>query len=315
MSEFYADTRRLGRRTLQSTGGLGLAGAGAYLYHAGPRLFRQYRNEMKRPVEPARFSPDPHNWPSKGLQAAWLGHSTVLLRLDGFTILTDPVFSVRAGVHLGLVTIGVKRLTAAALPIEALPNIDLILLSHAHMDHFDTPSLRALENHRTTVVTAPRTSDLLHVGQFRAVHEVGWRQDVRVGPARIQGLEVNHWGARFRTDTYRGYTGYLIDTGRYRVVFAGDTADCSYFREVGGADLAIMPIGAYNPWIRFHCTPEQAWRMAREARAERILPVHHKTFLLSREPLVEPIERLVHAAGSANEDAIVLREIGQEFKI
>jgi len=250
------------------------------------------------------------------LYAAWLGHSTVLLRMDGFTILTDPVFSVRAGIHLGPLTLGVKRLVAPALSFDSLPPIDLILLSHAHMDHFDIRSLRRLESQGTSVVTARRTSDLLYVGQFRSVTEVGWGEEVRVGPALIRGLEVNHWGARFRTDTYRGYNGYLIGCGKYRVIFGGDTADTDKFRGAGGkgVDMAVMPIGAYDPWTRFHCTPEQAWRMAGEARADLFLPVHHQTFLLSREPVLEPIERLHGAAGQAA-DRIFLRDIGQEFRL
>jgi L-ascorbate metabolism protein UlaG (beta-lactamase superfamily) len=72
-------------------------------------------------------------------------------------------------------------------------------------------------------------------------------------------------------------------------------------------NLAIMPIGAYDPWIRFHCTPEQAWRMATEAHAERILPVHHSTFLLGREPVTEPLERLLHAAGARVASVVKLR--------
>src|SRR5205823_2389462 len=135
-----------------------------------------------------------------------------------------------------------------------------VLLSHAHMDHFDLPSLRALENRGTSVVTARSTSDLLRVRRYARVKEVGWREETRIGPALIRGLQVNHWGARMRTDTYRGYNGYLISTDRYRVLFAGDTADTDRFREVRTSkpvDLAIVPIGAYNPWIHVHCNPEQ----------------------------------------------------------
>jgi L-ascorbate metabolism protein UlaG (beta-lactamase superfamily) len=185
------------------------------------------------------------------------------------------------------------------------------------MDHFDIPSLRRLENRATTVVTAPKTSDLLRVGQYKSVQEVRWGEQVRAGPATIRGVEVNHWGARLRTDTYRGYNGYLIEIGRYRVFFAGDTADTHKLVRVAGGkrvDLAVMPIGAYDPWIRFHCTPEQAWRMARDARAELFLPVHHRTFLLSREPLSEPFERL-HAAAGRDASNIVLRDIGAEFRL
>ena len=204
---------------------------------------------------------------------------------------------------------------APALELSKLPPIDLILLSHAHMDHFDIPSLRRLEGRGVAVVTARQTSDLLRVGQYKSVRELGWDEEVRVGPATVRGLQVNHWGARLRTDTYRGYNGYLVQVGNRKIMFAGDTADTDKFRDVGtNADLAVMPIGAYNPWIRFHCTPEQAWRMAQEARAELFLPVHHQTFSLSREPLLEPLERLYDAAGSAA-DRVVLRDIGGEFRL
>jgi len=126
---------------------------------------------------------------------------------------------------------------------------------------------------------------------------------------------VNHWGARMRTDTHRGYNGYLVQVGNRQIVFAGDTANTSNFRRLpanGKPDLAIFPIGAYNPWIQAHCTPEQAWRMANEARAEVVLPVHHQTFALSREPLKEPIERFYAAAGTADQ-RIGWQEIGATF--
>ena len=317
MYEIPENKRRWSRRILLSTGGMGVVGAGAMIYQAAPGFWQQYTRELRRPVSPTPKIPNPKEWPDKGLHAAWLGHSTVLMKIDGFTIITDPVFSTRAGLHLGPVTLGVKRLTAPALPLADLPKVDLVLLSHAHMDHFDLPSLRRLEERTTTVVTASRTGDLLRVGQYAGVHEIGWGQEQRVGPATIRGLEVNHWGARLRTDTYRGYNGYLIHIGRYKIVFAGDTADTTKLTKVAGSkhvDMAIMPIGAYNPWVRFHCTPEQAWRISQEARAELFFPVHHSTFQLSREPVTEPLERL-HAAAGPQEKRIIIHEIGQEFKL
>src|SRR5580765_4993947 len=116
---------------------------------------------MRRRILPGGAPPDPGAWPDTGLHAAWLGHSTVLLKVDGITILTDPVFSDRVGLSLGPVTLGLKRLVAPATPFYRLPHVDLVLLSHAHMDHFDIPTLRRLESPRTTVVTASKTSDLL----------------------------------------------------------------------------------------------------------------------------------------------------------
>lgn len=317
MSEIIENKRRWSRRIVISTGGMGVVGAGAMIYQAAPGFWQQYTRELRRPIAPAPRIPDPAHWPDTGLHAAWLGHSTVLMKVDGFTILTDPVFSTRAGLHLGPVTLGVKRLVAPPLDMEKLPGIDLVILSHAHMDHFDLPSLRRLEHRNTSVVTASRTGDLLRAGQYAAVHEIGWEQEQRVGPALLRGVEVNHWGARLRTDTYRGYNGYVIQIGRYRLLFAGDTADTKKLTKIAGAkglDMVIMPIGAYNPWLRFHCTPEQAWRMSQEARADLFFPIHHSTFQLSREPVSEPLERLHEAAGSEAK-RILVHEVGQELHL
>jgi len=306
------------RRILLGGAGLtGLAGVGTALYHAAPNFWKQYAKEIGRPIEAPPMHPDPRLWPDTGLHATWLGHSTVLLKVDGTTILTDPVFSDRVGLSFGPLTLGLKRLVAPAMPLDRLPNIDLILLSHAHMDHFDLPTLRRLENRGTTVLTASKTSDLLQPWRYRAVKEMRWSERTRVGPVEVQAIEVKHWGARMRTDTYRGYNGYLMEAGRYRILFGGDTATTDAFRVVRTSrpvDLAIMPIGAYNPWIYYHCTPEQAWRMGNDAGAERFIPVHHQTFQLSREPVTEPIERFYAAAGSSPE-RVAMARMGQEISL
>ena len=280
-----------------------------------PAFFRRWSEEARRPIAPALHRPTPGYWPDRGLHAAWLGHSTVLLKVDGTVILTDPVFGTRVGLSLGPLTLGVKRLVRPALRIREIPRPDLILLSHAHMDHFDMPSLRSLGHSQTTVITASKTADLLRANSYRQVREMSWGERTQVGPLTIHAFEVNHWGARMRTDTFRGYNGYLIESERYRILFAGDTAMTGSFRALRSSrpiDLAIMPIGAYDPWIRFHCTPEQAWRMANDAGAEIVLPVHHQTFELGRERFREPIERLQRAAGSGA-DRIAWTDIGQEF--
>jgi L-ascorbate metabolism protein UlaG (beta-lactamase superfamily) len=305
------------RRNLIAGGAAGLAGLGAFVYRAAPAFWQQYASEIHRPVMPAPEQPSPEQWPDRGLHAAWLGHSTVLLKVDGLTILTDPVFSDRVGLSLGPVTLGLKRLTAPALSLKRIPRPDVILLSHAHMDHFDLPSLRALEDRRTSVITASQTSDLLRVSRYSRVEELGWGQSARAGAVEIRAIEVKHWGARMRSDTYRGYNGYLIEAGRYRILFAGDTAETTAFRALRTSkpvDLAIMPIGAYNPWIYYHCTPEQAWRMGNDAGAEFFVPVHHQTFQLSREPFLEPIERF-HEAANHDARRVAITRIGQEFHL
>jgi len=294
-----------------------LAGLGTWAYRTAPMFWERFAEDLQRDVKPSPTHPDPKSWGDRGLYAAWLGHATVLLKIDGVTILTDPVFSTRVGLGIGPFTLGLKRLVAPALSRHDLPRIDLVLLSHAHMDHFDIPSLRELEHRGTTVVTASRTADLLRVPRYARVHEIGWGGRARVGPLEIRGFQVNHWGARMRSDVYRGYNGYTIESGRYRVLFGGDTAETDLFRQVRTGkryDLALMPVGAYNPWIRYHCTPEQAWRMAGEAGSEFFLPIHHQTFQLSSEPYHEPIERVLTAAGNSP-DRVVVRRIGEYFRL
>ncbi len=288
-----------------------------FLRRAAPAFLRELSKEYKRETAPAPLHPHPLLWPDKGIHAAWLGHSTVLLKVDGFTILTDPVFSLRVGLNLGLFTLGIKRLIDVALDPAELPPIDLVLLSHAHMDHFDLPSLRLLENEKTCVITALRTDDLLRPKRYARVQELRWNETTHVGPASVKAFEVVHWGARMRSDVYRGYNGYLLKVGQYQVLFAGDTAQTHHFKQLKSSkpiDLAIMPIGAYDPWIHVHCNPEQALAMVNDAGAELILPVHHQTFQLGRELKREPIERLLSAAGRRPE-RVCIREIGEELSI
>jgi len=288
-----------------------------FLRRAAPGFFRELAREYHRETVPAPQRPHPLTWPDRGLHAAWLGHSSVLLKLDGFTILTDPVFSLRVGLNLGPLTVGIKRLVDVAAEARDLPKIDLILLSHAHMDHFDLPSLRLLENKATHLITADRTIDLLRPKRYAQVHELRWDMTVQAGSASVRAFEVNHWGARFRSDVYRGFNGYVVEVGRHRILFGGDTAYTESFKRIRSSqkiDLAIMPIGAYDPWIRVHCNPEQAWAMASHAGSEYILPVHHQTFQLGREQKYEPVDRILAAAGS-DRDRICVREIGEEFHL
>jgi len=151
------------------------------------------------------------------------------------------------------------------------------------------------------------------------ITELRWNEqksiETSAGEIKIVAFPVNHWGARRQRDTYRGYNGYLLERNERRILFAGDTAYTNSFAELRGRgpiDLAIMSIAAYNPWIRSHCTPEQAIEMANAAGVQFIMPVHHQTFRLSFEPLREPIERLEAALKQAPE-RIAIREIGETF--
>src|SRR6516225_7576669 len=176
-------------------------------------LFREWTLESWRPIAPAFAKPQPAIWSDARVTVAWLGHATVLINFFGIKILTDPVLFPRVGIRLPGLTVGPKRLTAPALTVRELPRIDILLLSHAHFDHFDMRTLHRFSR-STTVITAPQTSDLLRWKRFRDVSELHWQQDKSVttlaGRIAITAFRVKHWGARKRRDTYRGYNGYLL---------------------------------------------------------------------------------------------------------
>lgn len=309
---------RLSRRTLVTSGALAAAGAAwtSWSDSWSARFLRGRLSEWGRDVPPALHTPAPDRWPENAITLAWLGHATVLIDFYGLRILTDPVLFSRIGVDLGVGSLGPLRLVNCALAPDRLPPIDLLLVSHAHFDHLDTPSLTVVPG-TPTVVMAKGTADLLPSRPVDGVHELRWNEHVRVttsrGDAVVHAIEVKHWGARIQRDTWRGYTGWIVEREGRRLLIGGDTANTQAFgahRARGPFDAAIMPIGAYDPWISNHCTPEQAIAMADAAGARLILPVHHKSFQLSREPVHEPIERaeamLRHELGR-----LAWREVGE----
>ena len=302
----------------------------------GLRYLKIILKDIRRRVPAAPYKPDPKSWRDNQVTAAWVGHSTVLLNFYGVNILTDPVLGSYAGLPLGPLTIGPKRHVAAALRFDELPPIDLILLSHAHMDHFDLKTLRKFDR-RPLVVTANATADLLRRTRLAGhVTELAWGEKTRLkfsrspaalatdhGEIEIEAFEVRHWGARMRTDDHRGYNGYILRRHGVALLYGGDTSFTTAFRRLRGQggtfhdgmfDLAIMPIGAYDPWINSHCTPEQALEMADMAGSRFILPVHHQTFKLSQEPMGEPIRRL-QSALSLRPERLGWRAVGETFRM
>lgn len=228
--------------------------------------------------------------------AAWLGHGSVLLRQGGMTMLVDPVLSHRIGPRIGGKTVGPARLNAAPAGADKLPRPDLILISHAHYDHLDVPTLEQLAHAETTVITSRRTRKLIPRG-FGRVIEMGWDEEVEIGGTKIAALRPEHWGGRTAVDVARGCNSYLIESDDRRTLAPGDTALTSEFDTLGGVDLAVFGIGAYEPSEHHHATPEQVWRMFTAMSGAMLLPVHHSTFEISAEHVDEPMQRLLAAAG------------------
>ena len=263
---------------------------------------------------PPPVVPSPRGWDDDGLHVAWLGHASVLIGIGGVHVLTDPAFFTRIGVDVGPVTIGPRRLVASALGPDALPPIDVVVVSHAHMDSLDRPSLRAVARAPLLVVPS-RTRDVVDDLGFARVEELAWGQRVEVAGVTIEAFEVSHWGKRWPWDAWRGYNAYLFTRGETTVLFAPDTAYTEAIGRAGAARpiaAAIIGNGAYDPWIRNHASPEQVWRMFTETRARALIPIHWDTFRLGREPLGEAIARLLAAAGP-DADRIVIRRIGETW--
>jgi len=285
---------------------------------------KQSKSTVIPPLGPVR--PDPASWKDTRLTASWLGHSTVLLNLFGTRVLTDPVFTGQVGINvLEMFVIGPKRVTEPALSLGELPEIDIVLISHAHMDHMDLRTIEQLDRSVTLILPAG-TADLIEGMGFADVRELDWGEVTECGGTRIEAIEVNHIGWRYpwEPDRSRGfdygrsYNAYLLSKRGRHVVFAGDTAYCEFFRPLGErlprVDLAIMPIGGYEPWEQNHATPEQTVEMCNQMQARHILPVHWLTFASPSEDLLEPIVRLRKALADEPK-RIALDGLGQTWTL
>ncbi|RNB58180.1 MBL fold metallo-hydrolase [Brevibacillus gelatini] len=273
----------------------------------------------KPPFQELEAKPAPGNWSDDEVTFTWIGHSTILLNVYGTKILTDPVLGEKLGLRIaGIVHVGPRRFTPPALDADEIGSVDLILLSHAHMDHVDLPTLRRLAHPSTHVITASNTGKLLRRMPFASCKELAPGQAITTEDGvTVTAISVRHWGNRFPWNHDYGYNGYVIEKNGVRILYPGDTAYMSMEhlpQKFGQFDLVFMPIGAYKPdsYQAAHCTPEQAWQMFKESGGKWLVPIHWNTFVLSREPVDEPLQRLLAAAGEEKNRIIVERQ-GETF--
>ena len=230
------------------------------------------------------------------LGVTFIGHSSFFLQIGARNILIDPVFATRLVV--------LRRQRRPGLLVEQMPPIDLVLITHAHMDHLNLPSLRRVVRAsrrlrgRAPEIVVPRgVEDLVSQLGFRRRHSMKWWQQIDLGGLRITMTPCRHWGARMFNDTHRGYGGYVIASPQHSVYHSGDTAYFDGFTEIGqrlSPHVALLPIGAYFPdsYRTVHTSPEEAVRGFVETGARWMVPMHYGTFPLGREPMDEPIQRL-----------------------
>ena len=227
--------------------------------------------EIRHPVQPpaARLTVFPRGNP--GIHAGWVGHSTVLLSFYGTQILMDPNFSNRIKIA--------RRVVGLPIEPEEIKELDLILISHAHYDHLDLPSLKRLPREALLIVP-PGCKGFVDGLGFSAVIEMGWNQVIEAHGLRIEAIRPAHWGRRSPFDEEdRGYNSYLISKDGRGILFAGDTGYSKIFAEKGkeqNLSLAFFPISAYKPdWFQVnHATPEQALQMFLESGARFMVPIH-----------------------------------------
>jgi L-ascorbate metabolism protein UlaG (beta-lactamase superfamily) len=255
---------------------------------------------------------EPASWPDKSLTIANLGHATVLMNFFGTRVLADPSLFSRVGLSFdSIFTIGPKRVTNPPLAPAQLQKLDLILITHAHMDHLDIPSLKALPK-SAVVVACDKCSSIIAPLGFKDVRELKWGESTVVDGITIRAMGARHWGKRWPPlgEDY-GFNSYVLEKDGHRVLLACDSADTDLFAPLASTppDVAIFSVGAYDPWIWNHANPEQVWSMFESTGARYLVPIHWGTFKLGKEPLEEPMERLVKAAGD-QQDRIVLRQIG-----
>ncbi len=246
----------------------------------------------------------------------WIGHSTLLVQLDHVTFLTDPIWSHWASPVPGL---GPHRLVGHGLALDALPQIDFVLISHDHYDHLDLPTLRALaaRSEATRFFVPLGNAELLRGAGIERVEELDWGGTAQHESVTIHCLPAQHWSRRGTFDERRAlWSAWAVTGPGRRFYFTGDSGYFDGFArtgaELGPFDLAAVPIGAYRPEALMrpaHLDPEEAVRAGQDLGAQKLVAIHFGTFDLADEPLGEPPVRFreaARAAGVADEDAWVL---------
>lgn len=268
------------------------------------RLMREARApRWARPAPGPAFAP-PEPPPPGHAAVTFLGHASFLIRLHGGpTLITDPIWSERCS---PLPFLGPKRVRPPGLAFEALPRIDAVLLSHNHYDHCDIPTLKRLQRRDAPrILTGLGNAAPLRRHGLRDVVELDWWQAAPLpGGVGARFTPARHFAARGLHDRARTlWGGFALETAAGgRLYFMGDSGWGAHFAEIGRRlgpfDLALIPIGAYEPrWFMdvVHIDPEEAVRAFRDLRARRALAMHFGTFQLTREPIDEPERRLAAA--------------------
>jgi len=224
----------------------------------------------------------------------WIGHASFLIQFTDLNVLIDPNFANWL--------FWLKRIKRAGFKIKDLPPVDVVLLTHAHFDHFHKPTLRKLPHPKIGVM--PRgVGDLAHDLGFARVIELEHWESFSQADWKVTFTPSQHWGARTLYDSHRGYGGFVLEHQGRKIYHAGDSAYFEGFKEIGkklAPEIALLPIGAYHPesFRKVHMGPDEAVQAFKDLKAKVFVPMHYGTFKLSFEAMDEPIDWLREIAAS-----------------
>jgi L-ascorbate metabolism protein UlaG (beta-lactamase superfamily) len=282
--------------------------------HFNPRTF--FREMVwKTLLTPRVGQPRKPNFPklSRGQVAiTWIGHASFLVQFTDLNVLIDPNFAN----WLFLL----KRVKRSGIKIEHLPPIDLVLLTHAHFDHFHKSTLRRLPHPKIALMPWGMGDLAVNLG-FGRVIELQWWESFANKEWKVTLTPSKHWGARTLHDHHRGYGGFILEHQGRSIYHAGDSAYFHGFQQIGrrmSPEIALLPIGAYHPetFRKVHMGPDQAIKAFQNLKARWLIPMHYGTFRLSFEDMDEPprwLREIAHEEGLTDQLKILEEGVPQVF--
>lgn len=245
----------------------------------------------------------------------WIGHSTFLIQLNGLNIITDPVWAKQLGTY--------RRLTPAGIPIDKLPLIDIVLISHSHYDHLNYRSIKRLKGDPLFLVPSGLARIFKRKGYAKTL-EFNWWDNHRFKGLNISFVPAQHWTKRTLTDTNRSHWGgWVIEDRASTIYFAGDSGYFSGFKQIGARyniDYCLMPIGAYEPeWFMAtqHVSPEDAIQAFLDTDSKTMIPMHYGAYMLADDTPKEALDRL-HSEWqkrALENDRLHVLQIGETIRV
>ncbi len=257
-------------------------------------------------------TPEPRAFeaPAGQIAVSWFGHSTALLEIDGYRVLTDPIWSERCSPSD---VVGPGRMHPPPVPLEALPALDAIVISHDHYDHLDIDTIIALARSQWAPFVVPLGVGA-HLREWglpdERIIELDWNERAQVDELTLICTPARHFSGRFLSRNNTLWASWVVIGPAHRAYFGGDTGYTKSFAEIGTEhgpfDVTLMPVGAYNlTWPDIHMNPEEAVQAHLDVNGRLLVPIHWCTFRLAPHPWAEPIERVLAAADAARVDVAV----------